>query len=300
MIERFNFYDVYGYLLPGAAVLMVLCSPFLLTAEFVLSIELSSALVGSVLAYFLGHLLQLLSRETFPSKKWAPENPVDRALRLADARGPSDRELSLYRFHSAVMLDSGDESFDKDFKRKLAAAIRTRLNLATDSDVQRNVAFEACRQHLQADNVPSYAEQFQGLYALMRGLCSASVLGVALAAGWAIGAATSELERVLFAIAVTVTTMVLSFLLWKPASGWCFWGVAAMAAANGGILGSLYSVEPNAPLRMATAAVGFAVAARYFHKGNRFYTGHFARSVYLAFYAKTANEAARPRIPRHA
>lgn len=300
MIERFNFYDVYGYLLPGAAVLMVLCSPFLLTAGFAPSIELPSAVVSSVLAYFLGHLLQLLSRETFPSKMWAPENPVDLKTRQASASTGADEPRSLYRFHAAVMLDADDPAFGVDFKRKLAAAIRARLHLATDSDAQRNVAFEACRQHLQSGDVQSYAEQFQGLYALMRGLCSASVLGAALSVGWAAGAVAAAYERELFTGAVVVSTVVVSFLLWKPASRWCFWGVVGMAAANGGILGALYSLEPNAPFRMATAAVGFAVAARYFHKGNRFYTGHFARSVYLAFYAKASNEVARLRIPRHA
>lgn len=277
MIERFNFYDVYGYLLPGSALLLVLVCPFWLAAGFAPSIELSSAVVGSVVAYFAGHLLQLLSREALPSKK-----------KKGDA----------YRLHSSIMLDDDDKTWEAGFRARLSRAIRDHLGLATGTDDERKVAFEACRQYLQAADIKSYAEQFQGLYALARGLCMASVLGAAFSAGWFVGAVANGSDGALFAAAVAVSTSVTLFVLWQPGSRWCFWLVAAAALSTGASLSAQYATSASTPIRMAAAVAVLSVAARYFYQANRFHTEQFAKNVYLAFYTKTAAVAEPVRIPR--
>ena len=267
MIERFNFYDVYGYLLPGTALLLVLGCPFWLSTNRTPSIELASALLASVIAYFAGHLLQLLSREALPSKK---------------LKG------GVYRLHSSIMFDQDDNTWEEAFRRRLAGAIRRHLGLPTDTDEQRRVAFEACRQYLQAGDVKSYAEQFQGLYALMRGLTMASILGAALAFGWLLGALLVPYESALFAAAVGASFAATLFVLWRPASRWSFWSVTAAAFSVGMSMSSVYSTVPNTPIRMAGVVAVLAIAARYFYGANRFHTEQFARNVYLAFYTRTA------------
>lgn len=62
MIERLNFYDLYGYLLPGAVLIAVSFFPFFLTGVPLPSLEWASALGSLMCVYILGHLLQILAR----------------------------------------------------------------------------------------------------------------------------------------------------------------------------------------------------------------------------------------------
>src|SRR4051794_30126801 len=67
MIERLNFYDVYGYLLPGSFLLFLLWLPFGIVTGAWPPGEVTSALIAVVIAYITGHLLQGLIREVLPS-----------------------------------------------------------------------------------------------------------------------------------------------------------------------------------------------------------------------------------------
>lgn len=175
MTIKFNFYDIYGFALPGFLLLAVLWLPFGLIDNRWPDAEFSSALVGVIFAYFVGHVLQTVAHHALPSS-------------LPNGRHPS-----------SVLLDMRDGTFTNRTKERLAERIFTvfgldvSLNLsaeATDEerkevDRARNDAFFLCRSALIKSKTVFYAEQFEGLYALMRGLSAAFAVAVAYYLGWA-------------------------------------------------------------------------------------------------------------------
>ncbi|PYT29338.1 MAG: hypothetical protein DMG57_11970 [Acidobacteria bacterium] len=69
MIEKFNFYDIYGYFLPGAAFLAVLWAPFGLVRKSWPSSDWTSAIIAAAFAYILGHLIQSVVTNAIPSRE---------------------------------------------------------------------------------------------------------------------------------------------------------------------------------------------------------------------------------------
>ena len=175
MTIKFNFYDIYGFALPGFLLLALLWLPFGLIDNQWPDAEFSSALLGVIFAYFVGHVLQTVAHHALPSS-------------LPNGRHPS-----------SVLLDMRDETFTNRTKERLAERIHTvfgldvSLNLAPDApaeerkevDRARNDAFFLCRSALIKSRTVFYAEQFEGLYALMRGLSAAFAVAVAYYLGWA-------------------------------------------------------------------------------------------------------------------
>lgn len=175
MIERFNFYDVYGNLLPGIAFLALLWLPFGIARDLWPPTALSSAVAASAFAYMFGHILQSFATNAFPSK-------------AKDSRGKR-------RYPSNFFLDPGQSSFSQRFKEQLAQAVEEsfHLDLAINAyggegeevDRARRAAFFLCRGFLVREKIGSYAEQFEGLYALMRGLTVSFWLTAPYFFGWA-------------------------------------------------------------------------------------------------------------------
>jgi hypothetical protein len=155
--------------------LAVLWLPFGLIENRWPDAEFSSALIGLIFAYFAGHVLQTVAHQALPSS-------------LPNGRHPS-----------AVFLDKRDETFTNQIKERLAELIKTAFGLnvsldlsseATDKEKKdvdrvRNDAFFLCRSALIKSKTVFYAEQFEGLYALMRGLSAALAVAVAYYLGWA-------------------------------------------------------------------------------------------------------------------
>lgn len=174
---KFNFYDIYGFALPGFLLVALLWLPFGLIQENWPSPQLSSALIGIILVYIAGHLLQTVAGLVLPSS-------------LPDGRFPS-----------SVFLDRGDPTFTDMVKERLATKINDTFGLdvrldppvnATVTDEQRkqvdyvrNDAFYLCRSTLIKSKTVVYAEQFEGLYALMRGLSAGFAVAVVYYLGWA-------------------------------------------------------------------------------------------------------------------
>lgn len=67
MIAKFNFYDIYGYFLPGLVLLFLSGLPFGIVCDRWPSGELVTALIGIPLAYVAGHILQAFAVRVFPS-----------------------------------------------------------------------------------------------------------------------------------------------------------------------------------------------------------------------------------------
>jgi hypothetical protein len=166
LIAKFNFYDVYGYFLPGLLLLSLIWLPFGIIYGRWPSGELFSALLAIPLAYIAGQILQTFAARVFPSTS-------------SDGRFPSD-----------VVLDETDATFSSQFKTSLASRIKEAFDLDVggseskeNSRLRRDALF-LCRSALIKAKTALYCEQFQGMYSLMRGLTLAFLLGAFHIAGW--------------------------------------------------------------------------------------------------------------------
>ncbi len=163
MIRNFNFYDVYGYLMPGLALITVFWIPFGIKTGSWPAHEWSSTLFVIVLAYIVGHVLQTFTHRALPDT----------------VNG---------RYPSAVLLDDSDKTFPDRFKTALCSKIERIFsvgNPCSSDDKERGVAFLLCRSALMQNKSGAYAEQAQGMYVLTRGLGAAFIVGAAYHLGWA-------------------------------------------------------------------------------------------------------------------
>ncbi len=157
MIEKFNFYDIYGYFLPGAAFLAVLWLPYGLLKQSWPSNSWSSAIIGIALAYVAGHLIQSVATFAIPPSNVKSETGQIRNFSeiYLDPKDPKDAVLPEPFRDKIQALIAAQFGLDLQVSRKGDDAI----------DKLRNNAFLAARQMLIQGKAVSYAEQFQGMYA---------------------------------------------------------------------------------------------------------------------------------------
>lgn len=175
MIEKFNFYDVYGYFLPGLALIAVLWLPFGLVAHIWPKGDWGSAIIAVALAYFVGHLMLYVSTNVVPSidvKKSRPGKERNPSETVLDADADS-------KVLSSAARDKIAEAVRQEFKMELHID-----NSTGDFDGDRKGAFFFARQRLILEKVEGYAEQFQGMYSLARGLVVAFAVGTVYYFGW--------------------------------------------------------------------------------------------------------------------
>lgn len=207
MIERFNFYDVYGYFLPGLVFLALLWLPIGITREFWPGKEITSAIAVLAFAYILGHILQTVAQSALPSKG-------------KDSKGR-------LRYPSDYFLDVDDRTFTTEFKHQLESVVQSLFHISLNVSrpipeeeikrisMARQDAFRLARNALLSSDTKSYGEQFQGLYALMRGLVIAFWIGSAYSLGWALCSALVrrvQCVAIFGAVAFTIA-IVLGFVL---------------------------------------------------------------------------------------
>ena len=171
MIDKFNFYDIYGYLLPGVMLLVLLWIPFGLLFHSWPEEKLTSAILGLIIAYLAGHMIQISVEQVMPPK-------------IKDVAGH-------WRFPSSVMLDR-DGGFRETLRSKVIQLCRDKFNLdisgengSAEDDIRRQ-AFYRARSLLLQNGKKSYWEQFEGLYAMTGGIVFAVWLAACYFVGWAI------------------------------------------------------------------------------------------------------------------
>ncbi len=174
MIKQFNFYDIYGYLLPGTVLFALLWMPVGVLTHNWPDQDLSNALFLTALAYVAGHIVQTVATSIVPSTE-------------TDAEGHA-------RFPSEWLLDKSNGRFTAEFKAKIAGHVQTMFGLdmqvAVDGNgsnsvsSNRQIAFFQARSYLIAKKAAQYAEQFEGMYVMMRGLGCTFGAGAAYFAGW--------------------------------------------------------------------------------------------------------------------
>jgi hypothetical protein len=154
--------------------------PFGVVGEKLLEADLGSAVLGVVVGYVLGHVLQILAQGAFPSK-------------FSASRG------SKLRYPSDVFLDEDNPKLIAAFKRQLLEKIDKDFQLdvrdsaflsprdANLRQATRDHAFRLCRSALLRGDKFSYAEQFNGMYVLMRGLVAAFLVAAFFYIGWTVG-----------------------------------------------------------------------------------------------------------------
>src|SRR5215467_15034613 len=100
MVEKFNFYDIYGYLLPGLVLIGLFWLPFGLVFSLWPKAELSSALLVLLMAYLSGHVIQNLA---------ILHGSSTIKDRYGNGRAPSE-----------LLLDSSDHTFTEPTKVRIA------------------------------------------------------------------------------------------------------------------------------------------------------------------------------------
>jgi hypothetical protein len=273
---KFNFYDIYGFALPGFLLVAILWLPFGLIQKSWPDPELSSALIGVVLVYIAGHLLQTVARQVLPSR------------------------LPNGRFPSSVFLDRGDRTFSETFKRRIAGKILDLLGLDVSPglpaqpgdrvpnavDDIRDEALFLCRSALIKSKTVSYAEQFEGLYALMRGFSAAFAVAVVYYLGWAY---SSLWPGRLSGFVVMVGIMGALIVLRTGKRSNAAKGVTAAfllltAFANGHYLGqSIIGTSEHRNLFIAGAVFSFFAFERCYGS-YRAFAQEFVKAIYRDFY----------------
>ena len=169
MIDRFNFYDIYGFVLPGTLLAGIFWLPFGLATNSLPSSEISSTLLLLVLAYIAGHLLQTVAQVVVPSKVRDPQKKL--------------------RERSSLILDTSNHVFGPDFKKHLGEQINAAFDVQIIGDDDKTIAnrtstFFQARTYLLQNKSTGYVEQFEGLYVMMRGFACAFFIGCAYLLGW--------------------------------------------------------------------------------------------------------------------
>src|SRR6202049_541753 len=173
MIERFNFFDIYGYLIPGVFWLALMWLPFGLRSGFPSWSTAQITVVGLVGGYILGHLLYAMARLIFPGRTKDTPGCV----------GPL----------SSLLLDDDNHELSNPVKKKLAEELERRFGIDA-SDRHHGDVFFLCRTAIAQAKVGSYAEQYQGLNSLTRGLATACIFAVVLYSGLVIQACFLPLD----------------------------------------------------------------------------------------------------------
>jgi hypothetical protein len=301
MIKQFNFYDIYGYLLPGVLLLGMLWLPIGILTNAWPEQDLTKGVFLIALAYILGHLLRAVSSPLVPSK-------------IADSQ-------SRQRTISELLLDHSNAKFNGDFKLHLESQVKCLFGLsievAQDGDghgkisSDRQVAFFQARSYLVAKKAAAYAEQFEGLYSMMRGLGCALLAGAAYIAGWALSFQKSHLLSVAaFALSVAALAGTLVRVwthLWPKEQGSnhivpaCLWLVSFLGA--GFCLGvsrpaAFFAHAPaHSEIILWAGVLLTLIAAAQCFSSYREFADHFAQTVWRDFsaclaYADTTAAAA--------
>jgi hypothetical protein len=179
VIERFNFYDVYGYLLPGIFVTVLLWLPAGILLDIWPAAGWSSAVLALVLAYLAGQVLENLSSASLPSNF---RDANDRSRKPSDLLFDADEQQVLSQRLWALRTPIANQ-IQHDF----GIDVQPGAEWSQAISGSRTVAFFKCRNVLIKQKAAAYAEQQQGMYVLMRGMTAGLIVAAALYFGIAIG-----------------------------------------------------------------------------------------------------------------
>ena len=284
MIDKFNFYDIYGYFIPGAALLLLLWLPIGLTRGGAPPTDLGSAVIGAVVAYVVGHLLHMICTKVIPSTMTA-----------------NGRQ----RNFSDVVVDDGDTNLATEFKTKLADLVKKKFELelqtgatpTAEIDRVRGDAFALARHALQHTKEISYAEQFQGMYTLTRSLTAAFAVAAAYFVGWGLSVFHDGWVDCVVIVVITVSLLAAdNFTAWiwkgggKTLEKWSAGALLLAAVAAGYLLGRHFHPTGVKAAILAFSAMGAVVASLRCYMAYRSFSLSFAKTVWRDFYSSIDKE----------
>jgi hypothetical protein len=165
IFEQLNFYDIFGYLMPGAVVAG--CALLLVDAAFPdVAVDLGATSAGEwvglvFLAYLAGHIVQAVARH------------VEQAINRVRWGGwPSD-----------AFLRPDNHRFTPEFKDSLRKVIGDQYALPETAFSRE--AFAICYSYVIQKGIRRRVEPFLGLCGLSRGMIVASAIAALLLAGGA-------------------------------------------------------------------------------------------------------------------
>lgn len=280
MIPNLNFYDIYGYLIPGLTLAILVWLPRGLITQEWPTADWTSALVAVVIGYVLGHFVQFLGRNALSSK-------------TMDGRYPSE-----------ALLDKDNDVLSDDLKKRLQERILalSGINVQTDKtksevddkvSTQRKDGFVFCRDALLTSKTISYGEQMQGMYTLMDGLTVAFALGATFTFGWAIsGTAGSTPQRfslIFVGFGLVEAILVAAIGLGKdpdtPMARARLMGGFLMVSllASGYVLGLGEILNLNQRARLGAIALANIFASLICFASYKYFTRVYAETIYRAF-----------------
>jgi len=165
VFEQLNFYDIFGYLMPGAVV--VGCALLLVDATFPdatsdLTAASGAELTGLVfLAYLVGHIVQAVARRIEP--------PLNAFMWGG--------------WPSEALLRPDDKRFSAEFKTALRKLISDRY--AMPDKASAGDVFAICYSYVIQNGIRRRVEAFLGLCGLSRGMVVASMVAALFLAGGA-------------------------------------------------------------------------------------------------------------------
>lgn len=269
MIERFNFYDVYGFFIPGAFLIALLYLPHVLVGGPLPEGDLSAALIAIVAAYVAGHLLQIVAQKVLPS---------------------SERVGSEFRPPSDQLLDAKLSRFLPQFREELRTMIIDRFGVDVALQENRETAFFLCRNSVITTKTSSYVEQFEGMYTLMRGISAAAAIGCAYVLGWLAGPFFPADVRIVYGVLAASGAFVLfqsrlAFKAKERATRLTFGASFLLAILCVGMIVSMdvNGVTGRVGAFLATATLLF-LAAVWANGSYHMFTWSWAQTVYRDFY----------------
>lgn len=283
MIERFNFYDVYGYLIPGLVLVLTLTLPFAITGRYHLAAgEWPALIIGVVIAYIVGHLVQSMATTAIPSSR--------------------DHKREKWKYPSALMLNPNDTTFSGEVKTQIEKSIRSwfglEVKVSQESSPEiggiRQDAFYLCRRVV--NEVSNYAEQFEGLYTMMRGVTVALWLASSYTVGWVVSPWHTQPSLSLAVVGFITTLLAFAVLsvvhftdldsdtrMRVNIASIILLGLALLSV--GYILGITRS-SPSTNYVLIGAIILYVGASFRFFNAYRFFAKEFAKSVWLQFAAE--------------
>jgi hypothetical protein len=160
VFEQLNFYDIFGYLMPGAVVVgcaLLLVDATFPDATFDLSAASGAELTGLLfLAYLVGHIVQAVGRRIEP-----PLNAI-----MWDG------------WPSEALLRPDDKRFTVEFKTALRRLVADRYTLAETASAAD--IFAVCYSYVIQNGIRRRVEAFLGLSGLSRGMIVASIAAALL------------------------------------------------------------------------------------------------------------------------
>ena len=288
MIDKFNFYDIYGYFVPGLALLAVLWLPFGLLKDQWPSADWGSAIVGVVAAYLLGHLLQAVAGKVVPSRTHAG------------------------RFPSAALLDK-DSTIAAPLQDMLANSIEGKFGLelkpgqpqSDSTDAVRDEASNIVRLLLVRDKGTSYSEQFEGMYSLSRGLFAALCVAVAYWFGWGSGVCQRRWTEMIASFVIVLALVVSSIIGYEVTVRsnrlkadvqqklWYWYALSLLVTlfCVGYVLGGRHAVTRLVAGDLALAALAAVPLAIRTYGQYKSFTESYAKAIwhdYLAYLSKAS------------